>query len=300
MGFEVIVVNDGSTDDTLEVLERFTRKFPHLKVVNIPKDTPHTLKGKKFALSQGVAQAKYSWLLLTDADCRPASGNWLQLMVGPLAEGKSIVAGYGAYNPSNTVLNKYTRWESVHAFFQLTAFARAGMPYMAVGRNLACTKGAFEQAQANPIWNASASGDDDLLVNIAGTTENYAIVDNPDSFTFTDAKASFAEWIKQKQRHLTDGKNYRLPIKRILFIYGFTHAATWFYFVTLLFTGPLMPSVVIMAVRCFVYWVLYGAMVIKMKEKRIIYLLPLFDFGWMIHNFVFLPYILHKSKQHWK
>src|SRR6185312_16266737 len=105
------------------------------------------LQGKKFALSYGVVYAKNDWLLLTDADCAPTSNRWLEQMVAPLAAGKEIVAGYGGYNKTWGLLNAFIRWETLHTFLQYSAYSLAGKPYMAVGRNLACTKDILLKAQ---------------------------------------------------------------------------------------------------------------------------------------------------------
>jgi hypothetical protein len=164
---------------------------------------------------------------------------------------------------------------------------------------MACTRKVLEQAQQSPTWNISASGDDDLLVNLYGTPANYAIVSEPGAFTYTNSPENLGSWIKQKQRHLTDGKSYRGNVKYWLSTYGFTHAAVWVYFISLLFTGYYTQAVGIMAVRCAVYWLLWAVAAIRLKEKNIVYGLPFFDFGWMIFNIAFSPYIISKNKQQW-
>ena len=298
--YEVIVVDDCSTDTTPEVLQRLKEQYTHLRSITISALDTRTLKGKKHALSIGVANTSNEWLLLTDADCSPASDQWLRLMAAPLAQGKKIVAGHGAYNKAQGLLNAFIRWETTHSFLQMSTYAIAGKPYMAVGRNIACTKTILQKAQLTDIWNLSPSGDDDLLVNTFGTPANYALVSNTAAFTYTDAEHNFSDWVKQKQRHLTDGKSYRTDIKALLATYGITHAAAWLYFIVLLFTNYRESAVYIMAIRCIIYWVIWARAAYRLKEKDIIYLLPLFDIGYMMYIFAFLPYILLKNKQHWK
>ncbi|MBL7797807.1 MAG: glycosyltransferase, partial [Saprospiraceae bacterium] len=75
--FEVLVVDDDSTDDTPAVLHFFQEKYPCLRVLRIsPKTTP----GKKHALAQGIAAARHEHLVFTDADCRPAGPEWLEVL----------------------------------------------------------------------------------------------------------------------------------------------------------------------------------------------------------------------------
>ena len=298
--FEVIVVNDASDDGTEAVLKDLEMRYDNLWGVVILPDAERNLKGKKFALSKGIAHAANGWLVLTDADCVPASNKWLERMVAPLAQGKEIVAGYGGHNQSGGILNAFIRWETMHTFLQYSTYALAGIPYMAVGRNLACTKAIFQRASQTDIWNVLPSGDDDLMVSIAGTAENTAIVAGATAFTWSDTKNNWQEWVKQKQRHLSTGKYYKKNIKLLLGGYAAAHAAMWFVFWFLLFSKYWQAALIIMTARCLLYWMLWAITAGKIKEKGLIYLFPLFDIGWMVYNFAFFPYITWKNRQHWK
>ncbi|MCW3123098.1 MAG: hypothetical protein JWQ38_2590 [Flavipsychrobacter sp.] len=297
--YEVIVVNDASDDHTAQVLQDLELEYDHLWDIIIAKDAKRELQGKKFALSKGLAIAKYDLLLLTDADCVPASDQWLKQMVAPLHNGKEIVAGYGGYNEASGLLNAFIRWETVHSFLQYSTYTLAGKPYMAVGRNMACTRAALQKAQKSELWNALPSGDDDLLVRITGSANNTAIVVEPTSFTYSEAKASISSWIAQKQRHLSTGKYYKSDIKLLLGAYGVSHAAMWLSFFILLATPCRDAALIVMGIRCGVYWLIWARAANKLNEKSLIYLFPFFDIAWMVYNFAFLPYITWKNKKHW-
>ncbi len=297
--YEVIVVNDASTDNTTQVLQDLEQLYDNLWDVVIAPGTVRDLKGKKFALSKGLQHATGEWLVLTDADCVPASEYWLELMVAPLASGKQIVAGYGGYRANRGLLNAFIRWETMHTFLQYSTYALAGVPYMAVGRNMACMKSVLEQAQQSKVWNALPSGDDDLLVSTAGNGENVAIVNDKRAFTYTDAKETWTEWVKQKQRHLSTGKYYKRAIKILLGGYAVTHALLWLTFFVLIFTSAWKLVLIIMAVRCLLYWSTWLVASQKPGERRLFYYFPFFDIGWMVYNFAFLPYITFKDKGLW-
>ena len=301
--YEVIVVNDASTDDTGNVLKELEQRYDHLWDVIIASEKERTLKGKKYALSKGLAAAKYDRLLLTDADCKPASDRWLEQMVAPLGIGKEIVAGYGGYVSAPGLLNAFIRWETLHTFLQYSTYALAGIPYMAVGRNLACTKSVLQRAQQSEVWNALPSGDDDLLVSICSNEANTAIVCEENAFTCTHAKANWKDWMRQKQRHLSTGKYYKGDIKLLLGLYGVSHAFMWlcfFWNLSAAADGIWNLVLILMVVRCGVYWLLWGVTAGKLREKGLIFLFPFFDIGWMVYNFAFFPYIALKNKKHWK
>ena len=309
--YEVIVVNDASEDNTAHVLMEMEQWYGNLWDIVIPSDAARppvpngyvrvgNLKGKKYALSQGVEAASYDWLVFIDADCIPASRDWLEKMVAPLAKGKQIVAGYGSYHPDRGLLNAFIQWETMHTFLQYSAYALAGLPYMAVGRNMACTRQAFLQAASSPVWNALPSGDDDLLVSIVGDKENTAIVSDKDAFTTTTAKATWAEWRKQKRRHLSTGKYYQPKVKLLLGLYGLSHAGLWLCFFALLFLYHPLWAATIMAARCLIYWAIWAATAVRLGRKNIIYFFPFFDIGWMLYNFAFFRYITQKDEKNWK
>jgi len=298
--YEVIVVNDASTDHTALVLLSVQKDYPGLKVINIAAEEERIFKGKKFALSKGVEIAESQFLVMTDADCKPVSEKWLQLMVAPLTEGKEIAAGYGKFVAHEGLLNSFIRWETMHTFLQYTTYALNGFPYMAVGRNIACRKAIFEKALTSEAWNKLPSGDDDLLVNAAATKDNIAIVVDKDSFTLSMPKADFPEWVSQKQRHLSTGKYYRPAIKALLSVYASSHALIWLLFILLLIVGDTQMVLLAMAFRCFIYWFIWLYTAKKVGEKGILPLFPILDFTWMVYNFGFSPYILWKNKKQWK
>ncbi len=295
--YEVIVVNDGSTDNTLDVLNNLQHKFPHIKVVNV---SPDDSNGKKQALAMGLATASYDIILMTDADCKPASINWLALMIAPLMAGKQIVAGYGGYNKMPGLLNAFIRWETMHTYLQYSTYAVSGIPYMAVGRNMACHRTVMQKAISHPMWRQLPYGDDDLLVTIAGTASNITVVCNPEAFTYSDAKSTVTEWIHQKQRHLSTGKFYKTSSKIMLGTYALLHAGVWMSLFFCLFLVSMKTVIVLLIVRCILYWYLWEKVLNKLHEKIPLYLMPLFDLGWMIYNFAFLPYITWKNKKNWK
>ncbi len=302
--FEVIVVNDGSIDDTAIVLGEMAKRNAHLKIVTINADDERTLPGKKFALSKGVAVAAHDHVVMLDADCAPASAAWLLWMAQPLTRQKSIVAGYGGYTTAHGLLNLFIRAETVHTFLQYHTYNLAGLPYMAVGRNLACKKELLEYAQSQPVWQATASGDDDLLINLTATADNMIVNTGPLSFTYSEAKHNWKDWMQQKQRHFSTGKLYKKRIQALLSFYAFSHAGCWCgLIITALFWHGLALqkwAVFFFLLRSLVLWMQLGAAAYTTNERRLGFFWPFFDIGWLFYNTIFAPFIFWKNKQQWK
>jgi glycosyltransferase involved in cell wall biosynthesis len=220
--FEVVAVNDNSYDDSKYVLEYLQRPFKNLRPIEL-KQEARLIHGKKFPLSVGIKEAKHELLLLTDADCKPASANWIQHMQEAFADGKEIVLGYGAYNKQPGLLNKLIRFETYVSALQYLSYALAGTPYMGVGRNLAYKKELFFRNKGFSMHNQLPGGDDDLFINRIATKQNTAIVIDKEAFTFSNAKTQWSTWRSQKERHYTTSKYYKGSHKFLLGLFSFTH-----------------------------------------------------------------------------
>jgi len=217
--FELLVVNDHSSDNTAQVLEFWQKK--DARVRHVPFTSAETdLAGKKAALSLGISSASHEILLLTDADCLPSSVHWISQMTAPLSGEKSVVLGYGGYKKKTGLLNALIRFETTLTAGLYLGQAIAGQPYMGVGRNLAYKKDFFLAQNGFASHKHLASGDDDLLINQGATGDNTAVILDPLAYTVSEPKQSWRSLFRQKRRHLTTAHFYRKPTKLFLGLYS--------------------------------------------------------------------------------
>jgi glycosyltransferase involved in cell wall biosynthesis len=298
--FEVVVVNDNSQDETFYLLNQLSEKYAHLHVVNLTQEAK-LIPGKKFPLSMGIKSAKCEHLLLTDADCVPASNEWLSTMAQNFSEEKKIVLGYGPYYKYEGYLNKKIRFETVHSAMQYLSYALAGTPYMGVGRNLAYVRDLFNKNKGFSSHHHIVSGDDDLFINQVATAKNTVIEIEPESFTFSEPKRTSEEWHYQKKRHLSTGKYYQAKHQALLGIYSFSHFLFWLSLIPcILFPKFIIYVAVAFVIRWLVQWYIFQKIFIKLKEKDLINYIWWFDVWLLVYHIKSVPSIFLKNKIHWK
>ncbi|HET7361878.1 MAG TPA: glycosyltransferase [Salinimicrobium sp.] len=233
--FELVLINDASTDDTLEVIEAFRAQDPRVQIVNV-KNNEAFWANKKYALTLGIKKAKYPYLLFTDADCRPQSGEWISGMASHFSRSKSIVLGYGGYFiKKGSFLNKLIRFETLFTAIQYFSYAAWGNPYMGVGRNLAYTSAQFYEQNGFADHLHVKSGDDDLFVNQAATGQNTAICTEKTTITRSLPKSNFKDWFRQKRRHVSVARHYKLKHRLLLGFFYSSQLLFWILLVICLF-----------------------------------------------------------------
>jgi biofilm PGA synthesis N-glycosyltransferase PgaC len=285
--FEVVVINDCSFDASDEVLEDMQRQYPHLKVVTITEHDRFKT-GKKFALTLGIKASKNEYLIFTDADCKPASANWITRMAANFGTGAEIVLGYSPYYKTSNFLNRFTRFETVKTGMNYLSCALNGDPYMGIGRNLAYTKSLFFSAKGFASHMHVISGDDDLFVNQHATADNTIIEIHPEAFTYTSAKTTLSSWYRQKKRHAGVGKLYKNKHRQMLSF----DAVSGFLFYLLLTLCLVLKYEPLLALGVFIFrliaqLIIYSKVFKKLDGKDLIWYLPFFDIVYYMYLNVF-------------
>lgn len=296
---EVIVVNDNSFDDSKYLLEEFQKTYKQLKSVELTQEAK-MIPGKRYPLSIGIKTAKHEVLLLTDADCVPATEHWIDSMQNAYDDSTEIVLGYGAYHKKKTLLNKIIRWETFNTALQYLSYALAGIPYMGVGRNLSYKKTVFLRHKGFSAHNNIPGGDDDLFINMAATKENTQINIDPNSFTLSIPASTWAQWFRQKKRHYTTSKYYKTSHQLLL---G-TYALTQFLFFPLLLGTALFYqwqlALGIFGLRFLTQTIIYWKTLRKLNEKDLMAYFILLDLWMFFYYLIFALSLIKKPKPTWK
>lgn len=296
--FELILVNDGSEDKSLLFLEDLQKKYPILKIVSIEKKLG---LGKKNALTKGIEAAQYDWVLLTDADCCPASPFWVQTMLGTaIRANASIVLGYGPYQKANTWLNRWVQFETIYVAIQYFSFALWKQPYMGVGRNLLYKKELFTKNQGFTSHQDLISGDDDLFINEVANGKNTAICLNTNSFMFSTAPSTWKGLYRQKTRHYSSSNRYKFQHKLLLGLLSFSHFCFYLGFVFFIITNTWTWGILLVFILKFLLTqVVFLKYLTKTNHIDFFPYIAILEPLLPLYYFVFAPTLLNHRPKNW-
>lgn len=298
--FEVIIVDDRSNDGTYDFLLEESRKNPKLRMVHVDRTPPH-VNGKKFSLTLGIKAAQHDRILLTDADCRPQSDEWIATMNSGVTSQTLFVLGFSPYMKSAGLLNLFIRFESLITALQYMAFAFLKSPYMGVGRNLSYKKSFFLGEKGfNQFMNVTG-GDDDLFVNQHANGKNTNVVTNSKALIFSIPENTWKDFFRQKKRHLSVGKFYKFKHRFWLGLFAATWLTVWLLGIPLaIFLSPWYLFAGALLFRALLLFLGIQSTSGKLDQKFEWWAIPFLDF---LYSFYYLTtglFTLGAKKVRWK
>lgn len=299
--FEVIVVNDFSSDDTPWILQEFTAQYPHLKIVDI-KEHIRLKHGKKFAVSMGIKASKHQTLVFTDADCAPQSDQWLKEIAAAFRPETEIVLGYSPYFKKKSLLNLLIRFETSHTAMSYLSYALRGNAYMGVGRNMAYKKELFFRNKGFAAHMHIKSGDDDLFVNQNANATNVNIALTPESIVYSAPKTTWKSYYKQKARHSGASTIYKKRHQRMLATQLLSAALFYVALIAVAIAFPIYWYIPLAAyfLRLGAQWTIFTPIYKKLEVKELIWWLPLVDFIYYFYICINGLFSRKKKKISWK
>ena len=165
--FEVLVIDDHSEDNTVQVIEHLLKtdtSFPQVLKLLKPDGIKTSYKGKKAAIQQAVEHASGQLIVTTDADCR-MNPMWLSTIVNYYETySPKMISGPVSFRKERTLFGKLQTLEFLSLIGSGAAAIGNKIPLMCNGANLAYERAAFFQAGGYNTPGQLASGDDVTLM----------------------------------------------------------------------------------------------------------------------------------------
>jgi poly-beta-1,6-N-acetyl-D-glucosamine synthase len=224
--FELIIVDDNSTDNTYSAAQKLISDKHNFRII---KSGEKSLPGKRGALQKGIEASKFPYILITDADCVVSPG-WLKIYASVFQQGYDFIFGAAPFYQQKNFINKSACFENLKNQFLSFSLADLGIPYTASARNLGFTKEAFYKIGGYRNTTDTLSGDDDLLLRQA-VKNNLRIksVNDKNSFVYSDTKTTLKEYLAQRTRHTQSSLHYNFKAKLVL---GSWHLLNLFMFLS--------------------------------------------------------------------
>lgn len=281
--FEVIVVNDGSTDESSDLLKNLMEKHDNLYQTFLPMGAKYTSR-KKMCLTVGIKAAHYDHMLFLDADCEPASKQWLAHVVRNYASGTGVVLGYTGHKGNEGILDKMIAFDTMFQSMRFMGFAMADKAYRGVSGNLSYSKKLFYEKKGFTSHLILEDGDDDLLIRDLTKAGNTRVCADADAVTWSHRELSMKSFMYQRERQMDTFDEYKFGTK---FRIGMELSTRYLYYVLSLVLAVILLAwgeyislgifAFLAVMRYVMQLVIFRKTSNALEERKFAFSIPLFD-----------------------
>jgi biofilm PGA synthesis N-glycosyltransferase PgaC len=199
--FEVILINDDSTDDSVKIIKEFAREFPVL-IISVVDNIRTSIAPKKDAITTAIDLAKHEWIITTDADCL-LPRLWLQSFHSFILKTKvEFIVAPVIYKTSSSFIDQYQLLDVLSLQGITMGSFGLGTGLLCNGANLAYTKPLYKALNGFENNKHIASGDDIfMLENVQSQfPEKVGYLANKEAIVTTFPETSWKALISQRVR----------------------------------------------------------------------------------------------------
>lgn len=280
---EIIIVDDRSEDRTTEIVKEVMEKHSHVRLIGVKKIDP-SISPKKWALHQGIAQAKGEIILTTDADCIVQPG-WIETLVHHFNKDVGLVAGYSPLVTENprSLLHRFIALDALALAAVAAGSVGGGYPLTCNGRNLAYRKQTYQQTGGFDAIQHVVSGDDDLFLHQMKEKTNwkmrYAV--EKQSVVSSIPPKNFKTFFYQRIRHGSKIQFYNHQMKLGLIAVYLLNLSL----LVLLFTQSWTMFIITLGIKSFFEFLLISKASKIFHQGQSLFIFPLVE---ILH----IPYVI--------
>lgn len=302
--FEVIVVNDGSTDESEELLSTLAKDYPHLYHSFTPENSRY-ISHKKLALTLGIKASKHEWLVFTEANCYPVSKDWLRLMARNFTPGTDIVLGYSGYERGKGWIHKKIAFDALFTSMRYLGYALAKKPYMGIGRNMAYRRELFFKQKGYSAHLNLQRGDDDLFINKIATSKNTRVETDVDAIVRMKPIQYKTDWREEKVSYMATSQHFKGSQRFMLGFETFTRILFYLAIIATITLGILNKHWLVAGIGGLIWLVRYIIQAVTInrtakdvkESRRYYFTLPIFDIIQPLQSLGFKLFRIFGGKQ---
>lgn len=256
--FEIIVVNDHSTDDTAGIVKQLQQQYANLQLINLEDylDNKGINAYKKKAIELAVGKSKGEWIITTDADCR-IPPKWLYLYDSYIQQKQNVfVAGPVMFTHQESVLSIFQLLDFMSLQGITAAAVSAGYHTMCNGANLAYRKDVFYEVGQFKGIDELASGDDMLLMFKIKQQypEKLGYLFHPGAVVTTAPMHSWRNFLNQRIRWASKADRYddKSVFRILVLVYAVNLVLLVLLPINLLVTGEIAHWLTLMLIKTIV------------------------------------------------
>jgi cellulose synthase/poly-beta-1,6-N-acetylglucosamine synthase-like glycosyltransferase len=297
--FEVVAVDDRSSDSTPEVLQSYQKRHPELKVVTVTEE-PKELTGKQVAMDAGIKEASGEIVMTTDADC-VVPPHWIRETVKYFSPPVGMVAGF-SHCGFDSLFSGVQSCDHIFLEGVASAFANLGSPQSCIGNNLSFRRDLYQRLGGFGGIGFTVTEDTALMQKIsAETTSEVLFPQNRDTLVLCEAAKSLGDFFRQRKRWLLGGMKTRMATLAVVITAFLRNLLFVLSPLFLLFQIDLVPLI------CAWMFTLAADLLLLLKfrellvvKKLLTYYLPFQLFYPFYTTALGLSVIFGKRKIHWK
>ena len=204
--FEILLIDDDSTDNSINIIKKWQTKIPNLKLFN---NIRISNSPKKDAIKVGVKASKHDYIITTDADCELPK-NWLHAYNSTIHSHKSLfVAGPIALKTTNSFVEQYQKYDSLSLIGATMGSFGIQQPIMCNAANMGFHKNTYLQIQKNNT--KIASGDDVFTLEyfVKNYPKKVQYLNNVEALVQTNAEKNWKNVFEQRIRWAAKTTHYQ-------------------------------------------------------------------------------------------
>ncbi|MCE6987579.1 glycosyltransferase [Dyadobacter sp. CY323] len=275
--FEVLVMDDGSTDETASIVETFAQTTEcNIKLIALPNTK--TTSPKKRAIETAISQAKGTLIVTTDGDCRAKAGWLLAIATYYRQTGAKLISSPVTFTAETSLTDHLQTVEFASLIGSGASAISAGYPSLCNGANLAYEKKAFLEVGGFEGVKHIASGDDEFLMHkiAARYPDGVYFLKNQNAVVSTGPHKHWSAFFRQRKRWASKWKHYQSKTPLILAIYVFTCNFSMIVSLLLWLSGQLngQAFLFLLGLKCIPEWLFLGSILRFLQKPKSIFYIP--------------------------